>query len=62
MVQNVFTFTHRFQGKQEGEEYDFSGTISKLASEGWRVKQISTSAYTLGSPFVVLTVLAEKAK
>lgn len=63
MVQNVFTFTHRLIGKLSGEEHDFGSSISKLANEGWIVKQISSTTYTHGSSsFIVVTVLAEKSE
>lgn len=63
MVQNVFTFTHRFVCKAEGELHDFSSTISKLANEGWIVKQISSTTYSHGSSsFIAVTVLAEKSE
>lgn len=63
MVQNVFTFTHRLIGKSSGEEHDFGSFISKLANEGWIVKQISSTTYTHGSSsFIAVTVLAEKSE
>lgn len=62
MVQNVFTFTHRLNGRS-GEEHDFGSSISKLANEGWIVKQISSTTYIRGSSsFIVVTVLAEKSE
>ncbi len=61
MVQNVFTFTRRLRGVNE--ERDFGSSISKLANEGWIVKQISSTTFIHGSsPFIAVTVLAEKSE
>lgn len=61
MVQNVFTFSHRIAGECQGETHDFSGDVNKLTSQGWILKQISSSVYNHGSStFIAVTVLAEK--
>ena len=63
MVQNVITFTHPLNGNTQGMEFDFTESIQRLSNDGWNVKQLSTSTYTqANSPYIAVTVLAEKAK